>query len=191
MDSFASGLRAALRENPDVLLVGEMRDAETIRLALTAAQTGHLVLSTLHSGSAVMAIERIIDVFGDSEKLHVRQELAVALRQVVAQQLLPTAGRRLPALELLTVNQAVAAQIRDGRTHMLATQIEIGGGEGMVPLERTLADLVRSRPGHPRHRPGRRHRPRRPANTARRAPPPPPLSGRRPAARPGQASGRG
>ncbi len=97
--SFASGLRAALRENPDVLLVGEMRDAETIRLTSTAAQTGHLVLSTLHSGSAVMAIERIVDVFNDSEKLHVRQELAVALRHVVAQQLLPTAGGgRLPAL---------------------------------------------------------------------------------------------
>jgi twitching motility protein PilT len=145
VESFAAGLRAALRENPDVLLVGEMRDAETIRLALTAAQTGHLVLSTLHSGTAVMAIERIIDVFAESEKLHVRQELAMSLRQVVAQQLLPSAqGGRVPALERLTVNHAVAAQIRDGRTHMLATQIEIGGGEGMIPLERALADLVRA-----------------------------------------------
>ena len=145
VESFAAGLRAALRENPDVLLVGEMRDAETIRLSLTAAQTGHLVLSTLHSGSAVMAIERIIDVFGDSEKLHVRQELAASLRHVVAQQLLPGAqGGRVPALEMLTVNHAVAAQIRDGRTHMLATQMEIGGDDGMVPLERTLADLARA-----------------------------------------------
>jgi twitching motility protein PilT len=125
--------------------VRETRDPETIRLALTAAQTGHLVLSTLHSGTAVMAIERIIDVFGESEKLHVRQELAMSLRQVVAQQLLPAVqGGRVPALELLTVNNAVAAQIRDGRTHMLATQMEIGGNEGMIPLERTLADLVRA-----------------------------------------------
>ena len=145
LNSFAAGLRAALRENPDVLLVGEMRDAETIRLTLTAALTGHLVLSTLHSGSAIMAIERVIDVFGDSEKLHVRQELAASLRHVVAQRLLPGArGGRIPALELLTVNHAVAAQIRDGRTHMLATQMEIGGGEGMIPMERNLADLVRA-----------------------------------------------
>ncbi len=144
MDSFASGLRAALRENPEVLLVGEMRDAETIRLTLTAAQTGHLVLSTLHSGSAVMAIERVIDVFRDSEKLHVRQELAASLRQVVAQQLLPGArGGRVPVLEMLAINHAAAAQIRDGRTHLLATQMEIGG-DGMVPLERALAELVRA-----------------------------------------------
>jgi twitching motility protein PilT len=144
MDSFASGLRAALRENPDVLLVGEMRDPETIRLTLTAAQTGHLVLSTLHSGSAVMGIERVIDVFRDSEKLHVRQELAASLRQVVAQQLLPGArGGRVPVLEMLAINHGAAAQIRDGRTHMLATQMEIGG-DGMVPLERTLAELVRA-----------------------------------------------
>ena len=143
VDSFATGLRAALRENPDVLLVGEMRDAETIRLTLTAAQTGHLVLSTLHSANVIMAIERVIDVFRDSEKLHVRQELAVSLRHVIAQQLLPGAqGGRVPALEMLTVNHAVAAQIRDGRTHMLATQMEIGGAEGMISLERTLADLV-------------------------------------------------
>lgn len=145
VDSFASGLRAALRENPDVLLVGEMRDPETIRLALTAAETGHLVLSTLHSGSAAMAIERVLDAFTESEKLFVRQQLAGALRAVVAQQLLPAvAGGLHPALEILTVNHAVAAQIREGRTHMLATQMEIGAVEGMVPLSRALADLVRT-----------------------------------------------
>jgi twitching motility protein PilT len=144
VDSFASGLRAALRENPDVLLVGEMRDPETIRLTLTAALTGHLVLSTLHSGSAVMAIERVIDAFRESEQLQIRQELAASLRQVVAQRLLTGArGGRVPALEMLAINYAAAAQIRDGRTHMLATQMEIGG-DGMVPLERTLADLVRA-----------------------------------------------
>ena len=145
VDSFTSGLRAALRENPDVLLVGEMRDPQTIRLALTAAETGHLVLSTLHSGSAAMAIERVMDAFTDSEKVFVRQQLAGALRAVVAQQLLPAvAGGLHPVLEILTVNHAVAAQIREGRTHMLATQMEIGAVEGMVPFPRALADLVRA-----------------------------------------------
>jgi twitching motility protein PilT len=145
VESFASGLRAALRENPDVLLVGEMRDPETIRMALTAAQTGHLVLSTLHSGHSVMAIERILDAFPEGEQSHVRQELAVSLRHVVAQRLVPaTGGGRLPVLEILTVNHAVAAQIRDGRTHMVATQLETGAEDGMVPMARSLASLVRS-----------------------------------------------
>jgi twitching motility protein PilT len=145
VDSFASGLRAALRENPDIILLGEMRDPETIRLALTAAETGHLVLSTLHSGSAVMAIERIVDVFSENEKLLVRAQLANVLRQVVAQQLVPAAGGGLlPALEILTVTHAVAAQTREGRTHMLGTQMEIGSEQGMIPMHRALADLARS-----------------------------------------------
>jgi twitching motility protein PilT len=145
VDSFASGLRAALRENPDIILLGEMRDPETIRLALTAAETGHLVLSTLHSGGAVMAIERIVDVFTESEKLLVRAQLAGVLRQVVAQQLVPAAGGGLiPALEILTVTHAVAAQTREGRTHMLGTQMEIGAEQGMIPMHRALADLART-----------------------------------------------
>ncbi len=145
VDGFASGLRAALRENPDILLVGEMRDPETIRMALTAAQTGHLVLSTLHSGNTVMAIERVIDVFPESEKWHVRHELAASLRHIVAQRLLPaTGGGRLPALEILAMNHAIASQIREGRTHMVATQLDTGAGEGMVPMARSLASLVRS-----------------------------------------------
>ena len=145
VDSFASGLRAALRENPDIILLGEMRDPETIRLALTAAETGHLVLSTLHSGNAVMAIERIVDVFSENEKLLVRAQLANVLRQVVAQQLVPAAGGGLlPALEILTVTHAVAAQTREGRTHMLGTQMEIGSEQGMIPMHRALADLARS-----------------------------------------------
>jgi len=145
VDSFASGLRAALRENPDIILLGEMRDPETIRLALTAAETGHLVLSTLHSGGAVMALERIVDVFSEGEKLLVRTQLAGVLRQVVAQQLVPGArGGLVPALEVLTVTHAVAAQIREGRTHMLATQMEIGAEQGMIPMARALAELVRT-----------------------------------------------
>jgi twitching motility protein PilT len=145
VDGFASGLRAALRENPDVLLVGEMRDPETIRMTLTAAQTGHLVLSTLHSGSTVMAIDRLIDGFPESEKSHVRHALAACLRHIVAQQLVQASGGgRLPVLEILTVNHAIGAQIREGRTHLVATQLETGGDEGMVPMARSLASLVRS-----------------------------------------------
>jgi twitching motility protein PilT len=145
IDSFASGLRAALRENPDVILLGEMRDQETIRLALTAAETGHLVLSTLHSASAAMAIERIVDVFPEGEKELLRTQLASALRYVIAQQLLPGAqGGLVPALEVLTVTHAVAAQIREGRMHMLGAQMEIGAERGMVPMDRALADLVRA-----------------------------------------------
>ena len=145
VDGFASGLRAALRESPDVILLGEMRDPETIRLALTAAETGHLVVSTLHSGTCAMAIDRIVDVFGEAEKGEVRQQLAGALRHVIGQRLLPAVGGgRVPVLEMLTVTAAVAAQIREGRTHMLASQMEIEAGERMVTLERALASLVRA-----------------------------------------------
>jgi len=144
VSSFAAGLRAALRESPDIILVGEMRDPETIRLALTAAETGHLVMSTLHSGSAAMAIDRIVDVFGEAEKSEVRQQLAGTLRHVIAQQLVTTpGGDRIPVLEMLTVTHAVAAQIREGRTHFLAAQMEIEAGERMVTMERALAELVR------------------------------------------------
>ena len=147
VDSFATGLRAALRENPDIILVGEMRDQETIRLALTAAETGHLVLSTLHSGSAVMAIERLVDSFPEGEKALLRAQLAGVLRHVVAQQLLPGArGGLVPALEILQVTHAIAAQIREGRMHMVGAQMEIGAEKGMNPMERALADLVRG--GH-------------------------------------------
>jgi twitching motility protein PilT len=145
VSSFATGLRAALRESPDIILVGEMRDPETIRLALTAAETGHLVMSTLHSGSAAMAIDRIVDVFGEAEKSEVRQQLAGTLRHVIAQQLVTTpGGDRIPVLEMLTVTHAVAAQIREGRTHFLAAQMEIEAGERMVTMERALAELVRT-----------------------------------------------
>jgi len=145
VSSFAAGLRAALRESPDIILVGEMRDPETIRLALTAAETGHLVMSTLHSGSAAMAIDRIVDVFGEAEKSEVRQQLAGTLRHVIAQQLVATpSGGRIPVLEMLTVTHAVAAQIREGRTHFLAAQMEIEAGERMVTMERALAELVRT-----------------------------------------------
>src|SRR5437667_122086 len=146
VESFSSGLRAALRESPDVILLGEMRDLETISLALTAAETGHLVLSTLHSGTGAMAIDRIIDVFPDAQQAQVRIQLASVLRAVVTQRLLPAQepGERVPAVEVLRASYAIAAQIRERKTHQLATQIQLGQDEGMIPLERSLVELVRT-----------------------------------------------
>jgi len=146
VESFSSGLRAALRESPDVILVGEMRDLETISLALTAAETGHLVLSTLHSGTGAMAIDRIIDVFPDAQQAQVRIQLASVLRAVVTQRLLPAKepGKRVPAVEVLRASYAIAAQIRESKTHQLVTQIQLAQDEGMIPLERSLVDLVRT-----------------------------------------------
>jgi twitching motility protein PilT len=146
VESFAAGLRAALRESPDVILVGEMRDRETIAMALTAAETGHLVLSTLHSGSAPMAIDRVVDIFPEHQQGQVRQELAGSLRAVLTQQLLPGVrpGTRFPAIELLTVNYAVAALIREGKTHQLSTQIQTGREDGMIAFEASLFELVRA-----------------------------------------------
>lgn len=145
VESFAAGLRAALREGPDVILLGEMRDPETIAAALTAAETGHLVLSTLHSGSAAMAIDRIIDSFSPHQQSQVRWQLAGVLRAVVTQMLLPSTqpGRLVPAVEKMLVTHAVRASIRDGRGHQMASQIQTGRDEGMISLELSLADLVR------------------------------------------------
>src|SRR5207244_8682957 len=146
VESFSSGLRAALRESPDVILVGEMRDLETISLALTAAETGHLVLSTLHSGTGAMAIDRIIDVFPDAQQMQVRIQLASVLRAVVTQRLLPARqpGERVPAVEVLRANYAIGALIRESKTHQLATHLQLGKDDGMIALERSLVDLVRS-----------------------------------------------
>jgi len=146
VESFAAGLRAALRECPDIILVGEMRDRETTALALTAAETGHLVLSTLHSGSAAMAIDRIVDIFPEHQQGQIRQQVAGSLRAVLTQQLLPgpSPGSRFPAIELLTVNYAVAALIRDGKTHQLTTQIQTGRDDGMITFESSLFDLLRA-----------------------------------------------
>ncbi len=146
VESFSAGLRAALRECPDTILVGEMRDRETVALALTAAETGHLVLSTLHSGSAPMAIDRIVDIFPEHQQGQIRQQVAGSLRAVLTQQLLPGArpGVRYPAIELLTVNYAVAALIREGKTHQLASQIQTGREDGMVAFEASLFELLRT-----------------------------------------------
>ncbi|HEY0138073.1 MAG TPA: PilT/PilU family type 4a pilus ATPase, partial [Nannocystis sp.] len=146
VESFASGLRAALREDPDIILVGEMRDQDTIAAALTAAETGHLVLSTLHSASAGMAIDRIIDVFPGPKQPQVRLQLAGALRAVITQVLLPSARGldRVPAYEKMIVTAAVASQIREGRAHQIANQIQTGRAEGMQSLEQSLLALLRA-----------------------------------------------
>jgi twitching motility protein PilT len=142
---FGSGLRDALREDPDVLLVGEMRDAESIALALTAAETGHLVLASLHSRSSASTVQRIVDAVPPERQQQIRGQLADALRAVVCQRLLPRLrGGRVAALEILRVTHAVGAMIREGKTEQLASAIQAGRKEGMLPLERCLADQVRA-----------------------------------------------
>jgi twitching motility protein PilT len=143
---FATGLRDALREDPDILLIGEMRDPETISLALTAAETGHLVLTSLHSRSAASAVERIVDSYPAERQQQVRAQLADSLRAVIAQRLLPDARGtgRVPALEVLRGTHNVANIIREGRTAQLATAMQSGGREGMLTLERCLSELVRA-----------------------------------------------
>jgi twitching motility protein PilT len=142
--SFAEGLRAALREDPDVILVGEMRDLETIATAITAAETGHLVLSTLHTNTAAETVERIIDVFPPHQQRQVRVQLAGVLQGVLSQQLLPRKdGRgRVCAVEVMVATHAIRALIREGKTHMIPGAIQTGSPEGMVPMDRALADLV-------------------------------------------------
>jgi twitching motility protein PilT len=143
VESFSSGLRDALRENPDVILLGEMRDLATISAALTAAETGHLVLSTLHTGSATSAMNRIVDVFPGHQQTHIRTQLASSLRAVVSQRLVPSIrhNERLPALEKLIVTPAVANTIREGKEHHMRSAMQTGAEEGMVTLERSLAAL--------------------------------------------------
>ena len=144
VESFSAGLRAALRENPDVILLGELRDLDTISAALTAAETGHLVLGTLHSGTASSAVNRIVDVFPGHQQQHIRVQLALSLRAVVSQRLVPTKSKKLvPAIEKLVVTPAVATGIREGQDHYLRNAMLTGVEEGMVTLERSLASLVR------------------------------------------------
>ena len=145
VESFAAALRSSLREDPDVILVGEMRDYETISAALTAAETGHLVLSTLHTIGAANTIDRIIDVFPAEGQHQVRAQLSAVLQGVITQQLLPTAdGRsRLAALEVLTGNDAVRTLIRENKCHQIGSLMQTGAKEGMCTLSQDLARLVR------------------------------------------------
>jgi twitching motility protein PilT len=142
--TFADALRAALRQDPDVILVGEMRDLETISTALTAAETGHLVFATLHTQSAPTTIDRIIDVFPAEQQDQVRIQLASTLQGVVTQTLVPTAdGRgRIAALEILIPDDAVRNLIRQGKVEQIYSVMQTGTGRGMQTMEQSLADLV-------------------------------------------------
>mgnify|MGYP001161357983 CR=1 FL=1 len=142
--SFANALKSALREDPDVILVGEMRDLETISLALTAAETGHLVLSTLHTSSAVKAIDRIIDIYPSGQKGQIRSMLSESLEAVISQKLLPTKdGKgRVPACEVMISTTAIRNLIREDRIFQITSVIQSGGVEGMQTLDQDLQRLV-------------------------------------------------
>ncbi len=143
-DSFETALVESLRQDVNVILVGEMRNHETMAAALTAAETGHLVFSTLHTNSAAQTIDRIIDTFPANQQDQVRVQLASALSGIFSQRLVPRiSGGRIPAYELLIANSAVANLIREKRTHEINTVIETGAAEGMIDMNRCLADLVR------------------------------------------------
>ena len=142
--SFSDGLRSALREDPDVILVGEMRDLETISMAMTAAETGHLVLTSLHTRGAAQSIDRIIDVFPSNQQEQIRVQLADSLEMVVSQVLIPSVdgSRRHLASEVMVSTTAIRQHIRAKKTHQVAIEIETGLQLGMQSLERSLKALV-------------------------------------------------
>jgi twitching motility protein PilT len=143
---FAEAVRAVLRQNPDVILVGEMRDGATMAAALTAAETGHLVLSTLHTNDAAQTMSRILDTFPAGNQQQTRQQLSLALLAIIAQQLVPAAdGRgRYPAVEIMMATNAIRNLIRTGHDHQLRSHITTGRAEGMMTMEQSLAELVRA-----------------------------------------------
>lgn len=143
---FAGSVRSIVRQTPDVILIGEMRDPETIATALTAAETGHLVLSTLHTNDTIQAVSRILDSFPSANQPQIRQQLSLALLAVIAQQLVPGADgvTRWPATEIMIATDAVRALVRKGDDHQLRSQISVGRSEGMMTMEQSLADLVRT-----------------------------------------------
>jgi twitching motility protein PilT len=143
--SFGLGLKAALRQDPDVILVGEMRDLETISTALTAAETGHLVFATLHTQDTAQTVDRVVDVFPPEQQQQVRVQLSVALQGIVTQQLLPTADGqgRCCATEVLVPTPAVRNLIREGKTHQIYSALQTGGQFGMQTMDASLAQLVR------------------------------------------------
>lgn len=143
--SFANALRAVLRQDPDVILVGEMRDLETISTAITAAETGHLVFSTLHTNDSTQAVDRIIDVFPPHQQQQIRVQLAAVLQGVLSQQLLPRADQkgRVAAIEVLLATPAVRNLIREGKTHQIPTILQTGSKLGMQMMDKAIADLLR------------------------------------------------
>jgi len=141
--SWAAALRSALREDPDVVLIGEMRDYDTIAAALTIAETGHLVFSTLHTNSASQTVDRIIDAFPEESKNQIRIQLSTCLEAVFSQRLVPmTAGGRIVSYEIMVATSAVRTAIREGKTHMVDNIIQTSGSLGMSSLETSLVRLV-------------------------------------------------
>ncbi len=142
-EDYGAALRAALRQAPDVILLGELRDYETIRTAMTAAETGHLVISTLHTTGAANTIDRIVDVFPQNQQNQIRTQLAMVLETVVSQQLLPTKQDQvLPAFEIMVANSAIRNMIRDSKTHQVNSIILSGREEGMIPMDQSLLQLL-------------------------------------------------
>jgi len=143
--SWEFALRAVLREDPDVVLVGEMRDPETIAAAITIAETGHLVFSTLHTNSAAQSIDRIVDSFPATQQSQIKIQLAATLKGIISQRLLPMiSGGRIPAVEILLGTPAVASIVRDGKTHLIDSVIQTSKDKGMVSMDSSLASLVLS-----------------------------------------------
>ena len=145
--TFSNALRAALRQDPDIILVGEMRDLETISTAITAAETGHLVLSTLHTIGAAKTVDRMIDVFPPHQQQQVRIQLASVLEAVISQQILPKAdgSGRVAAFEIMVANTAIRNLIREGKTHQMQTVIQTGANQGMVTMDASLIELYKKR----------------------------------------------
>jgi len=142
--SYATALRAALRESPDVILIGELRDPETISIALTAAETGHLVLSTLHTVGAVNTVDRLVDSFRAEQQAQVRMQLSMVLQSVISQQLLPTTdGSMVPAFEIMHCNTAIRNLVREGRTHQMSAVINTSAAEGMIGMDASLLHLFK------------------------------------------------
>ena len=145
-ENYVTALRACLRQSPDVILVGEMRDYETIQTAMTAAETGHLIISTLHTLSASNTIDRIIDVFPPSQQQQVRIQLSMLLQSVVSQQLIPTLdGGLVPVFEVMHLNNAIKNMIRESKIHQIDTAIASGAAEGMISMDGSILDLVRKK----------------------------------------------
>ncbi|PIR79337.1 MAG: type IV pili twitching motility protein PilT, partial [Candidatus Levybacteria bacterium CG10_big_fil_rev_8_21_14_0_10_36_30] len=142
--SWDESLRSALRQDPDVVVIGEMRDFESVSSAITIAETGHLVFSTLHTNSAAQSVDRIIDAFPEHQQNQVRTQLSETLEGIISQRLIPRLdGGRVVATEILLGTNAVKSNIRDGKTHMLDSIIENSQDAGMIPLEVSLANLVK------------------------------------------------
>ena len=142
---YPSALRACLRQAPDVILLGEMRDQATIHTAMTAAETGHLLIATLHTKGAVNTIDRIVDTFPSGQQDQVRVQLSMVLHTVVSQQLVPGVnGELVPAFEIMHVNNAIRSLIRDSKTHQIDNAIAAGGAEGMITMDQSLLNLYRA-----------------------------------------------